>query len=189
MKVSAMKGPNFILETPAGRDTNVLTTGSNLETNTAHPPHLANQTSPCCMSRFRIRRYFPYFSTKGRPPIIPTHHASADPTAQPTAPASATNRRLNGCMGGVWLLATMATVNAPEKGIMTSLGRGIHALSIAIRAIMPGYPNVLMTCIIHSAIISVMLCNVVSFRRRANQSWCFFCTAGYRLFRSSRTAS
>jgi hypothetical protein len=55
-------------------------------------------------------------------------------------------------MGGICEWATAAPHNAPEKGMITSLGRGMQALSIAMSTIMPGYPSVLMTLMDHCTI-------------------------------------
>jgi hypothetical protein len=120
----------FILAIPAGKEMKVLIIGKRREIKIAQSPCLAKNLSAVDRSLLEIKTYFPYRKIKARPPQIPTQYAATEPTTHPKAPATETKYKLN----------LPAKAKYPEKGIMTSEGKGIQADSIPIARTIPQYP-------------------------------------------------
>jgi len=132
----------FILAMPAGREMNVRTTGSILEKKTALMPCFSNHISALSRSLLCIRKYLPYFSINHLPPLLPIRKRAMEPAKFASVATQTTPQREN----------LPAMTRNPEKGMTTSEGIGIAALSSADKTKIPEYPVSLMTAKAHSLI-------------------------------------
>ena len=117
--VYRQKGQNFDLKTPAGRDIKVRATGNSRDQKAVAFPYCLNILSEISRSFLLNKCHFSKNRNALSPYLYPIPYDTAEPAKFPKAPIKTTSPKLK----------TPLAAKNPEKGIITSEGMGIFALS------------------------------------------------------------